>query len=614
MLDWISPLTFLQTIIRVAVVWVAFYGAGHIVEKFCRTRKLFPLLPKEISGALSFILLEIPLSFFGIMNRTVTPALLLLFSVPGMLLLVRKLRTRERAGKVSVLQIIGAIALLAVVVINLTYASMPNLNFDDPLITYAVQPDKWLNSGRVYWIEETAFSGFPLTYEMLAVWPASLSSDRMDQLSMLQVFQMTLLFLALFRGMQLMEIKKKFRAPLAFIVLICTMMYYWCSLAKTDTAAILFCTLALAAAIRESNTAEFKYTSWLLMGLALSCKQTAVLVLIPFLLYSGKVFLRSTWRTRLLSLAFLALVPSVFAVRTMIKTGSPTYPKQPVSFLLKDEWKLLPYPEEIALINDRDSVLNDYRSLSLLKNTGIFLTSMEGMLLMMLGGFGISLLHKSRNWMLFLPLFAYFAAAIIVLWPPWWGVKYSILIYPFVALLGVRSMQFKELFSSFYLAAVCIASFVVPGFIITPNLLFPAAYRYTVAKSIIQGSWDTQFGYKVIPSTPEGNMHMWLNSFIPEPSAILSLHEEKRYFCDHTIYVGWRHPATQALYLDNSLEEECAILDELGIDYVVFYRSDPCVMEMENRLAILDNVGYNNILEPLVTGSNDFLVCRYNSP
>jgi hypothetical protein len=605
MLDWISPLVFFQTIIRVAVVWVAFYGAGHFVEKFFHIRKLFPLLPKEISGALFLILLEIPLSLFGIMNRTVTPILILLFSVPGMLLLVRKLRTREKAGKAPVLQIIGIIALLAVAFLSLTYASMPNLTFDDPLITYAVQPDRWLNSGRVYWLQD----------EMLAVWPASLSSDRLDQLSMLQVFQMTLLFLALFRGMQLMDIKKKFRATLAFIVLICSMMYYWCSLAKTDTAAILFCTLALASVIREMSERTIKpYSSWLFMGLALATKQTSILVFFPFLLYGGFRLWKESWGVKLTALACLALIPGIFGIRTMLKTGSPSYPVYQIPFMVKDDWKLIAEPEEITMINNRDSELYENRNFSLLKHIGIFLTSMEGILLLLLGGLGVSLFQKNRNWMLFLPLFAYFAVAIVVMWPPWWGAKYSILIYPFVALMGVRALQTRELFSSFYLPGVCIVSFIVPGFIAVPTLVFPASYRYTVAKSVIQGDWDMQFGYKVYPSTPEGEMQMWLNSFITEPSIILSIHEEKRYFCDHTIYVGWRHPATQGLYLDNTLEEECAILDELGIDYVTFYRSDPCIMEMENRLAILNHIGYDDILEPLITGSNGFLVCRYNSP
>ncbi|MCD4706701.1 MAG: hypothetical protein K8S62_03085 [Candidatus Sabulitectum sp.] len=615
MLDWMNPLSFAQTITKILIVWCAFYGAGFLAEKFTGIKKLFPLLPREISGILLLILLEIPLSLFGIMNRTVTPVLLFLFAIPGMLLLLQKVRNIKRSPELSILKIIAAVALLAVVLLNLTYASMPNLTFDDPLITYAVQPDRWLNSGRVYWLEETVFSGFPLTYEMMAVWPASLSSDRLNQLSVLQVFQMTLLFIALFRGMRIIEIKKKFRIPLAVTVLLCSMLYYWCSLAKTDTAAIMFITLSFAAAVRELNDKSLKqYTSWLFMGLALATKQTAVLLLIPFLLYKGYLFFASSAKVKLISLVCISIAPLTFAVRTMVHTGSPVYPVYQVSSLVKEEWKLLPAPEEITLMNDRDSEINNSRNFSVAKHVGIFMTSMEGILLLLLGGLGISFLRKDRSWLLFMPLIVFFITAIVVIWPPWWGVKYSILAYPFVALLAVRIMQSRSMFSSFYLAAVSIVSFVVPGFIFVASLAFPADYRYIVTKSVLTREWDTTSNYRFIISSPEGMTHMWLNSALPEESRILSLHEEKRYFYDNQIFVGWRHPATQPLYLENTLEEECVILDDLGIDYVTFYRANPCIMEMENRLAILDYVGHNDILEPVVSVSGGILVCRYNSP
>ena len=615
MFDWMSPFAFMQTIIRVSIVWLAFYGAGFLVEKFTGIRKLFPLLPREISGMLFLAVLEIPLSILGIMNRTVTPVLLLLFAVPGMLLLLQKAKNINRPGKFSVLKTISILALLAAITMNLTYASMPNLDFDDPLITYAVQPDRWLNNGKVYWLEETTFSGFPLTYEVMAVWPASLSSDRLDQLSVLQVFQMTLLFFAIFRGMQIIGIKKKYWIPLTITILFCAMLYYWSSLAKTDTAAILFCTLALASAIKElKNKALIQYTSWLFMGLALATKQTALLILVPFVLYKTHRFFASSFKVKAISLVCISFVPMIFAVRTMIHTGSPTYPEYQIPFLVKDEWKLLPAPVELTILTNRASEFYESTNYSITKHIGIYLTSMEGIFLLFLGGLGVVLAGKDRWWLLFLPIVAYFSVSIIVLWPPWWGAKYAILIYPFVALMGVKAMQSKEKFCSVCLPAICILSFVVPGFIIAPSLVLPASYRYTVAKSVLTGTWDAKFGHSIFLSTPEGMTYMWMNSALSDESTILSLHEEKRYFYDNKIYVGWRHPATQALYLNNSLEEECAILDEVGIDYVTFYRADPSAFEMENQLMILDHIGQNDILEPVISVSGNYLVCKYNSP
>jgi hypothetical protein len=615
MYGWMNPLAFLQTVIRVGVVWASFYGAGYLVESNTKIKKLLPLLPREISGILLLIILELPLSLSRVMNRTVTPILLILFAVPGLFLLARKVKLIHLPRKYSLMQIIGTLALLIIIVLNLTYASMPSLLFDDPLITYAVQPDRWLNQGRLFWLDETTFSGFPLIYEMIAVWPASLSSDRIDQLSILQVFQMTLLFMTLLRGMQIMRIKKKLWIPLTIIVLLCTMLYYWSSLAKTDTAAILFSTLALASAIseRKAKTSN-QYTSWFLMGLALATKQTAFLILVPFGLYKAHQFISLSIGKKTISLLFISFIPLFFAVRTMIHTGSPTYPVHQLSILVRDEWRLSPPPEEISLINNRSSEAHESSNYSIAKHIGIFLTSMEGILLIFLGGVGVALYKRDRSLLLFLPLIVSLAVLIVVLWPPWWGAKYSILLYPFIAILGVSIMQSYEKFSSVYLPIVYVISFVVPGFIVVPRMQFPASYRFTVAKSVLSGTWDTSSGYQLLSSTPEGMTYMWMNSAVLDDSRILSIHEEKRYFYNHEVYVGWRHPATQDLYLDNTLAEECAILDEVGIDYITFYRNDPCIYKMENRLEILDHIGQNDILEPVISVSGNYLVCRYNPP
>ncbi len=615
MLDWMNPLSFFQTIIKVSVVWVAFYGAGSVVEKYTGIKKLFPLLPREISGMLLLFFVEILLSLFGVMNRTFVPILLLLFAIPGMLLLLKKARHILGTYKFSLTGLLGSLFLLFVVIINLTYASAPNLGFDDPLITYAVHPDRWLNSGQIHWIEETAFSGFPLTYEMIAVWPASLASDRLNQLSVLQIFQMTMLFIALFRGMQIIEIKKKLRIPVAITVLLCSLLYYWSSLAKTDTAAILFSTIALTSVIREISDRSLKpYTSWFAMGLALATKQTSLVVLLPFLLYGGYRIYKNRLNTILTALSCLLLFPAAFGLRTMLKTGSPTYPVHQIDFLVKDEWRLTQPPEEMQEWNNRTSDIYSESDYSPLKNIGIFLISFEGILFIMLGGLGIALSRKDRSWFLVIPVVAYFVAAIFAFWPPWWGAKYAILIFPFVALLGAKLLQPSKTFSTVYLLFVMILSFVLPGYIIRSEMFYSGHFKLSMAKSVLSGHWDDTSGFQYNITSSEGMTQMWLNSSLTENSIILSLHEEKRYFCDHQVIVGWRFPKTLPLYLDNTLEDECAILDNIGVEYVTFYRSDPCVAQLENKLLILDHIGNDDILEPIITVSDGYLVCRYNSP
>lgn len=113
-------------------------------------------------------------------------------------------------------------------------------------------------------------------------------------------------------------------------------------------------------------------------------------------------------------------------------------------------------------------------------------------------------------------------------------------------------------------------------------------------------------------STPEGMTHMWANRALPPGSVIFSLHEEKRYFFDGTVIVGWRHPLGQTIYRDNSLEEELAVLDALDVDYVGFYREDPVVLNQERKLEILDHIGLGDLLEPVIVVDGGYLLCRYN--
>lgn len=612
MLDWLNALTFLQTLTRVAAVWSAFFFVGYLVEKLTGIKRLLPLIPREVSGILGLLPVTVLLSLLGLLNRTVCPLLVMLLSIPGFVLIYGRLKQTWTSSRFSLYTVFFSIFLAAIVLTNLTYASMPNLSFDDPLITYAVQPDRWLNAGGMHWLPDTAFSGFPLTYEMTAVWPASLSSDRIDQLSVLQVFQMTMLFAALFRGMRILRIRKQLRIPLSATVLFCTNLFYWGSLAKTDTAALLFCTLALASVVREITDRSIKpFSSWAFMGMALATKQTSLLVLLPFMMYGVYRLWNDSWRVKVTALSCLAVLPISFAVRTMAVTGSPTYPKYQVSFMVKDEWRLGEIPEEIRLLNDRDSILHENRHFSLLKHIGIFFTSMEGILILFAGTLFYLLIRERGKLLLLLPMMVYFAVSMIVLWPPWWGAKYTILFYPAVALICTSLFQTDRRFGIIFTAGAFATAFTVTGFIAVPVLKYPVDFRYSVARSVLQGSWDTSCNYRFPVSTAEGMTHMWMNSYLTEPSVILSLHEEKRYFCDHLIYVAWRHPATMEIYEDDNLERELSILDSLSVDYVTFYRGNPVISTMEDRLEMLDHIGSEDILVPLVRVSGDFAVYEY---
>jgi hypothetical protein len=616
MFDWMSPAAFFQTMARVALVWLAFYGAGKLLRKPLRVDSAFPLLPSEILGMLAFVVFTIPLSIIGILNRSVCPLFLVLLAIPGVLFVYGTLRDGFSWKRPGILQILLGLFFSFVVLLNFTHASMPELYFDDPLITYAFQPDRWLNEGKVFWLNETTFSAFPLLYEMTAVWPASLSTDRMNQLSILQVFQMSLLVVAVFRGLSVLNIRKSLWLGVSSVVLTSTAMYTWCSLAKTDTMAMLFCTLALASALRqkEKDYSLPTLSSWLFMGLAIASKQTAAVILVPFFIYSVRDFLRYSARFKVLALVSLIAIPGAYAVRTMLTTGSPTYPVYPVTSLLNSGWEL-EYPEEQMLVNNRSSQVHESRNFSFSKHIGVFFAFMEGNFLLLLAGIICAFFAgKCKDALTTIPLFIYLAFAIALFWPPWWGYKYSILAYPFAAILGVKLLDNMVLALTLVIIILAL-SFIVPGFIVAAGEVRPFTYRIAVAESVLSGNWQVESGYGIFGSSPEGMTNMWVNSYSSRNSVavIFSIHEEKRYFFDGTVIVGWRHPLGQQLYLENTLEQELSILDSLKVDFVGFYRNQPSILGQEDRLAILDHIGIGDILEPIIIVNGNYLICKYNN-
>lgn len=610
MLDWLDPLRFLESLLRVGVTWSAFYALGYFARRKFSVSRLLPLVPAEIIGASGFLLVAVILSLFGVLNRTITPILLMISSIPGFFLVLRKFKVISSLRYKSVFTSILFILVLFVTILNLANASMPDLLFDDPLITYAVQPDRWLNNGHIYWLDDTQFSGFPLVYEIISVWPASLSYDRLDQLSVLQVFQVSFLLLALYRGSQLLKMRLYLRLAASLVVLLCTMIYYFGKMAKPDGAALLFCTLALLASYREMKDRSFiPLSSWFLLGLALATKQSALLALIIAIPW-GIVRLRVEPIKQILFAVLLLITPScIFAARTILVTGSPTYPVYYFPSLVKEEWLLSEPPDEIITLNDRDSEV--YSSYSTIKNIALFFACMEGIFLLFLFGAAMQLFHRDiYNMLALTPIILYFLVSLVIMWPPWWGAKYSMPIYPFLAILGASFIAKSNKFVKITVAFILCISIIVPGFIIAPTITYPALYRYTVLKSIIMGKWDIDSGYVITTSTPDGMMGMWLNSYLTEPCRVLSLHEEKRYFFTHELFVGWRHPFTQSIYDYNSIYEECAVLEALKFDYVVFYRNDPGFLRVEDRLQILGRIGNDDILCPLAE-IDGLVLCRF---
>ena len=619
MTNWLGLEPFLYTLLRVTIVWLAFYGTGLPFCKLTFIKRHFELMPSVVFGMLLYSVLALILSLFGVMTRTIVAILLVPGAIYGLLNLVSSIRNssfiHHRPGAVQL--VLGSLWLI-IILTSLMFASIPNVQFDDPQVIYAVRPDLWLSSGAVHWLHETNFSGFPFMAELISIFPAALSSDRLDQLSILQVFQFSMLIASVIIGFKLLGVKRKMFFITAILITHVSVLTVSASYAKTDITCMLFITIALASLVRGIlvKHENFDYTPFFALGLAFSSKLTSALFLIPFTLYAF-YYLKKMFSIRTLAFSLLALasVPVLFGIRTMAETGSPTYPVFPIRSLLNDEYNSPPEPEEINRGNDRANNSSLFTMLPVPKNVAIFFASMEGVFLLLLAGAIAAAFRKSPLLWLSLPVLVYFVFGILMYWPPWWGAKYTIQIYPFVGILGayyISSFAKKPLLLC---SPILLVSIIIPGFVISPstNASFPDRLRYNIANSFISGDWNP--GTHNFPGlhfqSPEVITHLWMNEIVPEGSTILSLHQEKRYFSDNRVIVAWRHPQSLYLFQDNSLAEEIAILEDLGVDYVTFYRNDPLPYELENDVILLDHIGTGMILEP-VHIIQEFVICRFN--
>lgn len=621
MTDWLGLEPFLYTILRVAIVWLAFYGAGLPFAKLSFIQRHFRLMPSVVPGMLFYSVIALTLSFFGIMTRTIVSVLLVPGAIYGLLVLVHSIRENSLPQrKPSTVQIVFGSIWVLIILSSLMFASIPNMQFDDPQVIYAVRPDLWLSSGNIHWLNETEFSGFPFMAELISVFPATLSSDKLDQLSVLQVFQFSMLIASVIIGFNLLGVKKKMFFVTAILITHISILTTVASYAKTDITCMLFVTIAFTSIVRGllRKHENFDYTPFFALGLAFSSKLTSALFLIPFLLYAFYYFYSRhsfSFRTLSFSVIALAAVPVLFGIRTMAKTGSPTYPIFPVKSLLFDEYSSPLKPEEIIRGNDRDSATSSFTILPVPTNIAIFFAIIEGAFLLFLIGTLTAIFKKPILAWLSIPVLIYSVFAMLLYWPPWWGAKYTIQLYPFIGILGayyVSSLLKRPLL---FCTPILIASIIIPGFVIaaSSSANFPARLRYHVSRSFITGKWDPgKYNFVGLHfQSPEVITHLWMNKVIPDNSTILSLHQEKRYFSNNRVIVAWHHPQALYLFLDNSLEDEIAILNDLGVDYVTFYRNDPLPFELENDVVLLDHIGTGMILEP-VHIIQEFAIYKYN--
>ena len=602
--SWLSIDYLAWSLLRISIVWLALHGTGKLILMIRAIRNPFRLMPSIIAGMLFYIALSAILSVSGFLTRQILSVFVISGALTGLLFLYIRIRMnfpRFRISKKHTLLILPMILAVFILLTNFMKAGRPDLFQDDTHVTYMVQPDRWLNQGHISFLEETKFSGFPLTVEMLMMLPSSLSDNRVDQLILCQMLQMSMLLALALMGWHIMNPGWKWIPAILISIAGCQILIEWASLAKPDITALFFVTTALLLLLKQiyNDEKQFDLSAFLIMGLALTSKQTAYLSLVPFTAMVLYIVRRDNWNIRRIisGLASVIILPLIFAIRTLLHTGSPFYPFMPVRFMLRPEW----VPPDISLTflkaNDRSSDI--FQQFGFLQNIWHYFRSWGSSILLLITGF--LLVIRSRKFkpavIIISATAVYSALCIAVFYPAWWGAKYGIMLIPFSAIFGIWLLRsIKHSLLPVTLSVILIFAFLESPISPVENIGFH--FRAELLSSYLTGNWESE-EYKLVNPDPYMPAILWMNSHLPEESRVLSLFARKRYFSNHEFIVLHRHPVSARLYLDNSLSEELEILRELEIDYVFGRQNDPIPLHDENLLEILSRTGPGDILDPI---------------
>jgi hypothetical protein len=615
LLGWLSLDRLLYSLLRVAFVWLAFHGAGSLILRIGDLRRQFLLLPAIVPGMLLYMLLVCILSSVRLLTRSVVPLFLIPGALSGAIFLYPRLK--KAVSGITVRRenlLLLPILILAVFIVTTDFmiAGRPDINIDDPQVTYTVQPDRWLNEGRISVLDETIFSGLPMTSEMISVMPLSMSEDRLDQLILSQIFQMSMLFAAIISGFGILRLGKKFLPAAVIGIGGCSILVIWAQFAKPDSTALFFTTVALCILLRQLADREHgsDLSAFLPMGMAMATKPTAYLALVPFAAMLFMLMERDKWKVSkfLWGILLMSILPLIFAFRTVGLTGSPFYPFASIRMLLKPEWVKPAIDMTFFDVMDRSSRV--YEHFSIIENVWHYFRTWEAAIFLLMGGFILSIKRTGfrQRVAILAAIGAYSLLSLILFYPAWWGAKYGIMLIPFAALFGLHML--KRLKRGLLLAScIAAAAYLVFDTSISPTEHYSVGYRFSLIESYSTGKWSYErFPCMVIE--PELYSQIWMNGHIPEGSTVLSLFDQKRYLSNHRYIVAWRYPLAARLFLENTLEDELDILVELGVDYIVCRTVDPVPFDGENNLEILSVRGIGNILEP-VAEINGHTVYRF---
>jgi len=604
MSGWLSIDSLAWSLLRIALIWLAFHGAGSLASRIRFAGKHFSLMPSIISGMLIYIALISLLSLFHVLTRNVVAVFILAGASAGLVFLyisLKKFIPRFHFSIRNSLAILPFLLAGYILLTNLMLAGRPEMNFNDTQVTYLVQPDRWLDDARMSFIEETRFSAYPLTSEMLLILPSSLSIDRVDQMILGQLFEISMILVLILISMAMLNFGWKWYAPALISILGCSTILLWCHFAKPDATALLFVTVSLVILLKQTISRDDQikdYSAFLVMGLALTSKFTVYLTLIPFFLMLY-ILLRdsSTRKPVIKGLFVLVLLPLIFAIRTVIHTGTPFYPHAPLKFLLNSQWRVPDIQLTYAVFNDRSS--HFYPTIGFLQNIWHYFGTWNSSLFLLISGFVLALKRNllKRRFIILIGIGLYSVLSIILFYPSWWGAKYGILLIPFAAIFGLQML--RRLKYGLILATVLTVSiYFVYDTSISPTEHYGITFRNRLINSYISKEW-TASGLQMIEKQPELEATLWMNHYAPPGSSILSFYATKRYFSDHRWIIAWRHPPAMKLYLENSISDEISILQDLSIDYVIIENINPAPFDDENSIELFSRIGRGDVLDPV---------------
>ena len=617
--DWLSINSLAWSLLRIAIIWLAFYGIGSLTMRFRVIKKYFRLIPSVIPGMLFYMGIAVLLSLFHLLTRRILPIFIILGALTGLVVLYVRLK-KYFSGFSFHLKHPAIILpfLLAgyILITNLMLAGRPEMDFNDTQVTYLVQPDRWLNDGKMSFLDETRCSAFPLTSEMLLLLPSSLAADRVDQLILGQLFELSMTIALILFSMVILGFGWKWYPAALISITGCSTILLWCHFAKPDATALFFVTIALTILLKQiiDKDEHSDLSAFAVMGLALTSKLTVYFALIPFIIMYVYIIINNKYKRLyiLSSIIILIILPLIFAVRTFIHTGSLFYPYTLFNFFLKPEWRMPEIQLTYLTFNDRSS--DFFPNVGFFQNIWHYFGTWNSSIFLLLGGYILTIKRSylKRRTLILAGFGIYAIISLILFYPAWWGAKYGMLLIPFATLFGLY--MFRHLKYGLLSATVlAVMIYFIYDTSISPTEHYGFRFRNGLIESYVSNDWKLS-SCEIVQKQPELKATLWMNCHLPNNSTILSFYVTKRYFSNYRWNTTWRYPVAAHLYLDNSIEDEINILKELDIDYIILMESNPAPFDDENSVELFSRIGPGDVLEPVanIDGHTIYRFCPSN--